>query len=104
MALPATLLLAVSIRSFTASRRAAGVTVRWRTSSENHLLGFNVLRSAAGRTVKVKRALVQARAEPASYRLADRAAGPGVVYRYFLQAVDRSGAARLVGFALVRAA
>ena len=85
---------AVKLVGFTARPAAGAVELRWRTAQETRLLGFNVYRSGAGRTIKLNRALIVAKAgrlTGAQYRLVDRRPRAHAAYRYRLQAVTASG-------------
>jgi hypothetical protein len=86
---------AVKLADFGATRMAAAVGVHWRTANETEVVGYNVWRVAAGRTVKLNRALVVARASGraagASYRVVDRSARRTSAVTYRLQAVSVSG-------------
>ena len=77
------------------------MTLNWRTASENELLGFNVYRSGAGRTVKVNSKLIFADAtgttRGSAYRLVDTHLRRGVSYTYRLQLVRLDGSHRWAG-------
>jgi hypothetical protein len=85
---------AVKIASFRAAQSGRTVRIGWRTGAETQVLGYNVYRVAAGKTVKLNRALIAARnaGRPAgaTYSFVDRAAKPGVT-AYRLQLVYPSG-------------
>ena len=95
---------AVTIRSFAAKPTRRGVALTWRTAAEANVLGFNVWRTAKGKSVKVNRTLVAAkgRAGGARYSLVDRGARPGVAYRYRLQLVGKDGRRTWAARAAVR--
>jgi hypothetical protein len=73
-----------------------GALVSWETSSEQGLLGFNVLRERGDSTeaIRVNPVWVPSLGEtggPASYSFFDAAAAPGVTYRYRIEAVTIEG-------------
>ncbi|MFN2467535.1 MAG: hypothetical protein ABR521_05310 [Gaiellaceae bacterium] len=84
-----------TLTSFTAKAARRSVQLSWRTAAELDVLGFDVWRSAGGKTVKVNRSLVPAkaiaRAGGAAYRLVDRNLRPGVAYTYRLQVIGQDG-------------
>lgn len=86
---------AVTVVSFRALVVRRAVTLTWRTAAERDTVGFNVWRFAAGKSVKVNRTLIAAKAPAstggATYRLVDSRVRPGQAYRYRLQAVGRDG-------------
>ena len=68
---------ALTVLDLFARRRAGGaVAVSWRTAQETGVAGFDVFRTAAGRTVRVNRAVISARSNHtgAEYRIVDRVA------------------------------
>jgi len=83
---------AVAARSFTAQRTLRGTVVRWRTAQELDVLGFDLYRIANGKTVKVNRTLIRAKARGAggaTYSVLDRRApGARTVYRLRLVGLD----------------
>jgi uncharacterized repeat protein (TIGR01451 family) len=89
--------LAISLASFTATRRASGITVNWVTTAEINTWGFHLYRSADGsRTgaVRVTAAIIpgQGRGQGgAAYSWLDQDAQPGVTYSYWLQEVELNG-------------
>jgi hypothetical protein len=89
---------AVSVRSFSASRTSTGALIRWRTGSEFDTLGYNVIRSGGGSTVKLNRSLItgSTSGRGASYCFFDRTADPGKHYTYRLQAVSLRGTKSLL--------
>jgi hypothetical protein len=97
-------LTAVTLRSFTASRTADGVELRWETGVELNTAGFHVLRSATGAeadAVRVTPALITARGNSsggASYSFAvsvardqDRSGA------YWLEELETNGTVRRYG-------
>ena len=95
---------AVRMLGFGARPTRGGVILRWRTASENAVLGFNVWRRGTRGESRVNRSLVAARGTVAgaSYRLIDRAARAGRSYIYRLQIVSRDGSRSWYGSARVR--
>lgn len=96
--------VAVTFRSLTASRTAAGgVLVRWRTASELQMLGYNVYRDVNGRRVRVNSKLIAAAnaSSARTYSYRDRKAGMGKALRYWIQAVNLDGSRRWYGPAQV---
>jgi hypothetical protein len=81
---------AVTLESFTVSRRSSRALLHWRMASESQLAGFNLYRGA----VKPNRALITAGAR--AYTWVDRT---GRVATYRLQAVDRAGILSWLGTA-----
>lgn len=74
----------------------SGVLVSWETSSEQQLLGFNVLRERedGGQTVAVNPVWVPALGDetlPTSYHYLDRTAREGIVYRYRVEGITTDG-------------
>jgi hypothetical protein len=90
---------AVSVREFHARPRGLTVSVRWRTTSEAHILAFDVLRVRGNGTVRVNAKPIAARAAGstagASYALVDRAIAPRSSYTYLLR-VTRSDGSRVI--------
>jgi uncharacterized repeat protein (TIGR01451 family) len=88
---------AISLSSFTATRRAGDVVVNWVTASEINTWGFYLYRSADGsRTgaVRVTATIIpgQGRGQGgAVYSWLDQDVQPGVSYSYWLQEVELNG-------------
>jgi hypothetical protein len=86
---------AVKLVDLAGTRTASGIVVRWRTANESDVLGYNLWRVAAGKTAKLNRSLIVARASGraagAAYSVVDRAAVRRAAYTYRLQAVGRDG-------------
>ena len=95
----------VAVRTFSAARGDGSVVLRWRTASENGLIGFNVWRRGSGRETKVNRALIVATggSRGASYTLVDRSARAATAYTYRLQVVNLDGSRSWHASARVRA-
>ena len=95
---------AVTLRSFTATRKVGDVQLVWRTGQESAVAGFNVFRVRGAASTKVNPALVAARslgsARGGLYRLVDRTARAGATYR--LQIVYANGARAWAGTARAR--
>lgn len=75
-----------------------GALISWETASESGLLGFNVWRVRSDRTdaLRVNPVWVPSLGDsntPASYSFFDATAGPGVAYRYRVEAVTHEGLA-----------
>jgi hypothetical protein len=89
--------LAITLASFTATRRADGIVVNWLTSAEINTWGFYLYRSADGSrsgAVRVTAAIIpgQGRGQGgAAYSWLDTTAQPGVTYSYWLQEVELNG-------------
>jgi hypothetical protein len=83
---------AVTVRSLTASRKPAGVLVRWRTGSETGTLGFHVYRRKGAKRVRVDRGLIPTKGSVsgARYSFLD-ARAPRAKLVYLLQAVGADG-------------
>jgi subtilisin-like proprotein convertase family protein len=83
----------VVLASFSAHRQGKGVLVRWRSASENDLLGFNVYRARGKTLTKLNRSLIAATGGTAgrAYSFRDRSARRGRSYTYRLQSVTTSG-------------
>lgn len=81
----------VAVAGLTSRAVKAGVSVRWTTSSETAIAGFNVYRANA----KLNKRLIGARhsglARGGAYSVVDRAARKGGVYTYRLQVVGLDG-------------
>ena len=94
---------AISLSSFTATRRPGGVSVNWVTASEINTWGFHLYRSADGsRTgaVRVTAMIIpgQGRGQGgAVYSWFDHDAQPGVTYSYWLQEVELNGSTHEYG-------
>lgn len=82
---------AVTTASFSGTRRGAGVVLRWRTSSEAGVLGFNVYSARNGQRTRLNRTLVSATAGLAGrlYRWHDHARRSAA--RYWLEEVRTRG-------------
>jgi hypothetical protein len=98
---------AVRVTSFRGLRTPEGVLLRWRTTHESSVLGFNVYRQHAGRFVRLNRALIPSvfgATTGHTYSWLDRADGAGriaaVMYR--IQAVSLSGQRTWVGSTTAR--
>lgn len=91
-----TVVTAVTLRSFVATRVAQGVRLAWRTASEVDTLGFNVYRQVNSRRVRVNARLIVAKGR-GSYSLLDRRTQSAKKVRYWLQAVDLDGSQRWYG-------
>ena len=76
------------------------MSVRWRTASEAHLLGFNVYRQVNGRRVRVNTRTIAAHG-PGAYVFRDRSAPRARPLRYWIEAVDLDGSRRWLGPARV---
>ncbi|MBN1259673.1 MAG: hypothetical protein JXB35_03245 [Anaerolineae bacterium] len=80
-----------------------GIRLEWETATEFDLLGFNLYRSAQGEAprVKVNAALIPAQLPGNGagniYSWDDLTAAPNVIFDYWLEDVDASGAATLHG-------
>jgi uncharacterized repeat protein (TIGR01451 family) len=89
--------LAISLSSFTATRRSGGVAVNWVTASEINTWGFHLYRSTDGSRTGAARVTAtiipgQGRGQGgAVYSWLDRDAQPGVAYSYWLQEVELNG-------------
>ena len=83
----------VELASFSARTEKKGVLVRWRSASENGLLGFNVFRARGKTVTKLNHSLLRARggATGRSYSFLDRGARRGRTYTYRLQSVSTAG-------------
>jgi hypothetical protein len=98
---------AVTLRSFTATAGAAGVTLRWETGSELNSAGFHLLRAEGGgraSAVQVTPALIPARGSAsagAAYSWVDASARAGARYSYWLQELELDGRANEYGPAVV---
>jgi hypothetical protein len=94
---------AVELAAFTATSQARTIRLDWETASEVDNVGFNLYRSesAEGERVQLNAALIPGQ-NPGSpvgsiYTFLDETAQPGVVYFYWLEAVDTHGGAALHG-------
>ena len=99
----------IKLTSFTARATREGVSVRWTTSSEKMLAGFNLYRRpVTGETTdngtasyeKVNGSLIKGRSP---YVFADAGVNAGARYEYLLEDVDLLGKTRSHGPILVRA-
>jgi subtilisin-like proprotein convertase family protein len=81
----------VAVAGLTSRAASGGVSVRWRTTSETDIAGFNVYRA----TTKLNKRLIEARhpgrRQGGAYSLIDRAVRKGAVYTYRLQVVGLDG-------------
>jgi hypothetical protein len=95
---------AVTLRDFRAIPLQHSVLLRWRTSSEAEILGFNVFRG----NTRLSRTLIPAKGvgsvAHAVYRFIDRRVRRGSQYTYRLQAVKLNGTRSWVATAGVRIA
>ncbi|MFN2468844.1 MAG: hypothetical protein ABR521_12020 [Gaiellaceae bacterium] len=88
---------ALTVIDLFARRSVRGrVVVTWRTANERDVLGFDLFRTAAGRTVRVNRALIRARASGRAagevYRIVDRSVGRQATPTYRLRVLGHDGA------------
>jgi hypothetical protein len=83
---------AVTLRSLSASRSAAGVRLHWRTGSEADTLGFHLYRGRGSKLAQVDRRMIPAKGavSGARYSFVDRRA-PHTKLTYRLQAVGTDG-------------
>ena len=96
--------LGVTVRSFTATRSASSVLLKWQTASEVGTLGYNVYAQVNGKRVKLNSKLIAARstATGASYAFRHRASkGQKAPSRFWLQAVNLDGTRTWYGEAKV---
>jgi hypothetical protein len=98
------ILTAVTVASFDAVRTPGGVRLRWRTGTEEGVLGFRVLRERGGAVSRVGRALIPAREGTSghAYSFVDRSAPRHGTLRYWLRVVTAGGSTSVYGPALVR--
>lgn len=83
----------VTFRSFTASRTAKAVTLRWKTGSEIDMLGYNVYVERNGKRVKLNRSLIAGKGLlGGSYAFKTKAPSAKKPVRYWLEALDLDGA------------
>jgi hypothetical protein len=101
---PSAIILAVTTSSFKASYVGRSVTVRWRTSSEVNVLGFNVFRVLHGKRVKLNKRLVPSAsvlhgksASAYSYRARLASKRLAASSRYLLQEVHTNGSKTMYG-------
>jgi hypothetical protein len=89
---------AVTLRSLSASRSAAGVRLHWRTGSEADTLGFHVYRGRGSKLARVDGRMIPARGSVSGgrYSLVDRRA-PRAKLTYRLQAVGTDGSRTWAG-------
>jgi hypothetical protein len=89
---------AVTLRSLSASRSAAGVRLHWRTGSEADTLGFHVYRGRGSKLARVDGRMIPARGSVSGgrYSLVDRRA-PRARLTYRLQAVGTDGSRTWAG-------
>jgi uncharacterized repeat protein (TIGR01451 family) len=98
---------AIELASFTARNRAgASPLVEWVTAMELHNLGFNLYRTDSpnklpGREQRLNDSLIPSQSPGslmgAAYAYADEMAVAGVIYYYWLEAIDNKGVADLYG-------
>jgi len=96
---------AVRVYGLRGEQTGAGVRLSWRTGTDAGLAGFDVLRVKGGRTAKLNRALIRAKATSAagaSYGFVDGGARRGVSHVYRLVAVSLAGARTIAGTVAVR--
>lgn len=93
---------ALRVTTFSATRTATRVVLRWRTATEIANLGFNVYRQEGVRRVRLNASLISAGALTGvtghSYRWVDRPARTNT--RYWLQALASDGARTWVASAV----
>jgi hypothetical protein len=100
---------AVTLRNFSGTATAEGVSLRWETGVELHSAGFHLLRAEGddrAQAVRVTAALIAARgsaSEGASYSYLDATARPGIVYHYWLEEHELSGNTNIYGPARIGA-
>lgn len=82
---------AVTTSFFSGARHGRGVVLRWRTSSEAGVLGFNVYSARNGQRTRLNRTLVTATSAPGgrTYRWRDRLRAAST--RYWLEELHTSG-------------
>lgn len=94
---------AVALSSFAASSSRTGVSLTWRTASEQRMVGFNVYRQQRGKLVKLNRVLIPSvfggTASGHRYSWLDRNAPRSGSVKYRLQAISPSGKPSWVGSA-----
>jgi hypothetical protein len=97
---------AVSVHSLGASRRPKGTLVRWRTSSEADILGFDLFREQNGQPMKPNRTLIPSvfsgTTTGHAYSWLDRGAPRTGKLSYKLQAVHLDGTRSWIGTTSVR--
>lgn len=95
---------AVTLASFSAHKQGKAVVVRWRSASENDLLGFNVYRARGKALTKLNHALLRARggADGHAYSFRDTKVKAGRTYIYRLQSVSTSGKRTWIGARTVK--
>jgi hypothetical protein len=86
----------LTMGSFGAEVRGAGVTLSWETLSEVNMLGFNVLRATSGGDyAAVNEVFIFAQYagadQGASYEYRDESVEPGVAYEYMLEVLKTDG-------------
>lgn len=97
---------AITLVSFTATRQADGVLLRWETSLEQDTWGFHILRGvgedpAGAARVTEQPILADGGSGGATYEWLDTSAAPGVAYRYWLEELTVSGGSAIYGPATV---
>jgi hypothetical protein len=92
---------ATGLRSFRATSAARSVVVRWRTRSEQNLLGFNVYRGDR-RKVRLTHSVVRAAGDLRghTYTFTDRTPQRGKAAPYYLELVQPGGSRLMFGPAL----
>jgi hypothetical protein len=100
------LLTAVGVTRFSAKASTGRVALTWRTGEESGTLGFDVLRTAGHKTVRLNSRPIAARragtGRGASYRFVDAHVRPGVSYTYHLVRVGLDGSKTRAGGVAVR--
>jgi hypothetical protein len=84
---------AVTVRSFVAHRSGGVVTLRWRTGSELHTLGYDLYRNGT----RLNARLIPSTGSAAGHSYVWRDARPGRNPRYRLVEVRRDGSRRSIG-------
>jgi hypothetical protein len=94
----------VDLLSFTAQRTKKAITLNWETANETNRLGFNLYRatSADGDRTRLNALLIPPLVPPGSqkgaeYSYTDTDLKPNTTYHYWLEELDRFGAASLTG-------
>jgi aminopeptidase N len=94
-----TMNIGITLDYLRARTNEKGVVISWATSAERDFAGFNLYRESATTVadesrVKLNDELITGRSP---YRFADRGVAAGEAYRYWLEAVDLSGARETFG-------
>ena len=92
----------VELAAFAGEAKTGGVTLRWETSDETQIVGFNVWRSEAGReAVLVSAELMFARysgaVQGSAYAVTDGSVSSGGTYEYVLEVVRVDGRVERLG-------